>query len=123
MLTEKAFLKWLQENKDIKDLKAKVYFEEAPENVKEPFLVLYSISTSQILEIGAAVQRMQLDVFHTDRFKAMELADKLVVLLYHKSFRSEDVFISGLQAQRLAPLKVEDGTYKVPLDIRFICKE
>ena len=123
MVSEKAFLEVLQKSEEIKKLKLKVYFDEAPESAREPFLVLYSISHSQILEIGAASCRMQLDVFHRDRFKAIELADRIVSLLYHRSFRTEEMFISGLSVQRTPLIRLDDGAYKVPLDIRFISKE
>lgn len=122
MIAEKAMLVLLQDDAQIAAL-GPVFFMEAPEGQEGAFMVLHPISGTQMLEIGVAQTSMQLDVFHADRFKAVESADSIVSLLYHTSHSVDGMFITGLSVQRTAPLKVEDGTWKVPVDIRFISKE
>lgn len=123
MMAEKAMLALLQSDGLIAALGLPVHFLEAPEGQEGPFMVLQPIAGTQMLEIGVAETTMQLDVFHADRFKAVETADAVVSALYHTSHSVDGMFITGLSVQRAAPLRVEDGTWKVPVDIRFLSKE
>lgn len=123
MIGEKAFLEVLQNEKAFQSLKMKFYFEIAPETAKEPFAVLYSVTNQQSLETGSSRVSMQLDVFHKTVFSALELSDRIVSLLHHAWFRTSEGYIQGIVAQRTPPLRVEDGTCKVPVDIRFFYKE
>ena len=123
MIGEKAFLEVLQSEKAFQSLKMKFYFEMAPETAKEPFAVLFPITNQQSLESGSSRISMQLDVFHKTVFSALEMADRIVSLIHHVWFRTSEGYIQGIVAQRTPPLRVEDGTYKVPVDIRFFYKE
>lgn len=123
MMGEKALLELLQTEERIVALGMKAWFEEAPEDAAEPMMVLQSIRGDQELEIGLASFEVQVDVYSPDRFTAVEKADALVGILHHASFTVSGMFMTGFAARRTAPLKVEDGTWKVPVEIRFLVKE
>lgn len=123
MIAEKALLSFLQTDPSVILLGLEIWWEEAPEAVKEPFMVLHAISSRQTLHVGFSHTAMQLDVFHRDRFKALETADAVIEAIWHRNAAAGDIYIMGIEAQRMPPLKAEENVWKVPVEITFNAKE
>ena len=122
LLYEKSLLAWLQ------DLNAGwgtngVFFEEAEAKQEEPFLVLQPISGSGARDAGVLHPIVQLDVYHTDKYMAVELAERITSGLYLQRALYEGIRIESVVAERMRAVKVEDGTWKIPIRIRFFCQE
>lgn len=114
----------LNASSEIKELGCgRTYYMIADKSAEEPFLVLTPINNRAKHEIGVKQPTFQLDVFDKDRYRAVEKADSLCTLLFHNSFTVQKYFLTGLYAERQMALQVEDGGWKVPVDIRLICKE
>lgn len=123
MIAEKAFLTFLLSDQAVGALGLGIWWEDAPEALTEPFMVLHCITSSQVLQAGFSRTGMQLDVFHSDRFRAMEIADALIQTLWHRNAAAGDIYIMGIEAQRMPPLKAEENVWKVPVEITFNAKE
>lgn len=119
MVFEKPFLNWLRER--LGDM-FPVFYAEADQGRGEPFAVLHTILTGATREAGMMRPLMQLDLYADDRFQAVELAETVVCRIQSVSMASEGLVFSCMQAERAQPLRVEDGTWKVPIDIRFAVK-
>lgn len=119
MVFERPFLQWMQER--LQDL-LPVFFEEADQTQQEPFGVLQTILTGATREVGMMRPLLQLDLYNADRFKVIELAETVIGRIQFMDMASDGLFFSCLQAERSRPIRVEDGTWKVPIDIRFAVK-
>jgi hypothetical protein len=116
MVFEKPFLSWLRER--LGDM-FPVFYAEADQDRGEPFAVLHTILTGATREAGMMRPLMQLDLYAADRFSAVELAETAVCRIQFISMASDGLVFSCMQAERVGPIRMEDGTWKVPIDIRF----
>ncbi len=124
MTADRLMLRALQESVEIKELGiTKVFYLEADVKTREPFAVLTPITIGGKKEIGVKQSLVQLDIFHKDRYRAVEIADDIANLMFHRSFTLDSWYVTGLSAERVQAIKVEDGSWKVPVEIRFMCKE
>jgi hypothetical protein len=122
LLYEKAMLAWLQGLSTGWGTNG-VFFEEAETKQKEPFLVLQPISSSGARDAGVLHPIVQLDVYHADRYAAVELAERITSDLYLQRAFFDGIRIESVVAERMQAIKVEDGTWKIPIRIRFFCQE
>ncbi|WP_320130252.1 DUF3168 domain-containing protein [uncultured Sphaerochaeta sp.] len=100
----------------------RIFYGLAPETATNPFAVLQDISPNAQREISTAKPRMQLDVFAADQYSASDIAEEIVLALIFTSFTSGETYFQSVTAERTKALRVEDGTWKVPIDIRFSCR-
>lgn len=99
-----------------------VYFQKAPQGTAEPFAVLSTITASGAVEVDVQRPWMQLDVYAETQFAAVELAEAAVDAVQFHSGRMGRTLFEGVKAERRAMIGCEDGTWKVPIDIRFYCR-
>ena len=123
MQYENDFLTWLRRNPAVQLLFGdRIFFGLAPAATANPFMTLQDISPNSNREIATAKPRMQIDCFATDQFEAAMLAEKLVLEIQFCSFTSGDTYFQSVRAERVQGMRVEDGSWKVPVDIRFSCR-
>lgn len=123
MLHEKDFLGWLRDNQQMKSLfGTKIFWKLAPQKTTTPFAVLQDISSRGFREIDAACPRMQLDCYSGNEFMVIELAEAVETELFGKAFTYGNTLFSSVVAERAMVLKVEDGSFKVPVDIKLSCR-
>ncbi len=118
MVFEKDFLSLLQEK--LQDIP--IYYQMAPQGTKEPFGVLQTITTSGAIEVGVQKPWMQLDIYTKTQFGAVETAEKALDAIQFYCGRRGETLFESIVAERKSLIKCEDGTWKVPLDIRFYCR-
>ncbi len=125
MISEKIFLEALQNNGEVKRIieGAKIYLGEAPKGAGDNLLVLNAITQGAIMEAGTTLPLYQLDVYHKDKFRAIEIADSLNVLFFREQMTVGNYFLAFRKIERLREEKCEDGTYRVPLEIKLLIKE
>ena len=119
MLFEKDFLALVQSKLDGV---CGVFFQQAPQDAAEPFAVLSTISASGAIEVDVQRPWMQLDVYAETQFAAVGLAEAAVDAVQFHSGRTGGTLFEGVKAERRAMIGCEDGTWKVPIDIRFYCR-
>lgn len=115
---ERAILEYLQQDAGSL-LTGGVFFELAPENAAEPFGVLHSVSPGSVPEAETCRPWVQLDVFTQTQTEAVEKAEAVIEAIQFHSGRQGTFYIGSLKAGRAALIQCEDGTWKVPIDIRF----
>lgn len=118
MVFEKDFLSLLQEK--LQDLP--IYFQTAPQNAKEPFGVLQTVAAGGAMEVGVQKPWMQLDLYTKTQFSAVETAEKALDSIQFHCGRKGGTLFEGVVGERRGLMECEDGTWKVPLDIRFHCR-
>lgn len=124
MLHEKVFLKALQTDSQIKALGlTSISFFSAAKHTANPFCTLQSITNTGAREIRALRPTLQLDVFADNAYEATELAEMICGILNFQTFTFEGLYFSGVRAARSFCLEVEDGTFKVPIEITYHCQE
>lgn len=96
-----------------------VHLALAPEVAQEPFGVLSPVSSGSVPETGTCRPWMQLDVFEDTRFHAITTAENVIEAIQMHSGRQGSFYIESVKADRAALIQCEDGTWKVPIDIRF----
>lgn len=100
-----------------------IYYLEPSELDKEKFLLLYPVSTIARREAGALWMHFRLDVFHKNFFDLRKITEEIIDIINHKSFKKNGWIIELLRANENMFLKLEDDSYKIPIDIRFMCKK
>jgi len=119
LIPEKEFYAFLRENQHLKSLiGGQVYFGEAPSGIKEPYVILYGISPGKVQNI-AGFPFLQLNCFQVDQFKVIELAEAVVTELDGYVGPFGGIYTDKCKAQRLRPLRNEDGTWMCPVEIKF----
>lgn len=124
MISEKLFLKALQNSAEIKALGAgKVYYEQSARDEENNYLVLGLVVNSDNLNIKVNQSFFQLDVFNEKLFRAVEIADALVTILFQSRFVVDNHYFVINRSERQKAMKLEDGTWKVPVEIKLTVKE
>lgn len=97
----------------------------APEDTlpESEFIVLQTISAQGAREAGVLHPMVQADCYAPTIQRATVLAEKLVGALDLESFEADGMRYEGVRAERTGAIRVEDGTYKVPVQIYFSCME
>lgn len=120
MTFETAFLAFIRTRVVIQEAVGdSIFFEEAPQNLPPPYLVLHSITAGGAREVGTQKPWMQIDCFAADKFVATEMAETITASLFGVSYAMDGQHIQSITTERRRPIKVEDGTWKVPIDTRF----
>jgi hypothetical protein len=122
MLFEKDFLSWLQGLETIREATNGVWFEKADEGQEEPFVVIVEVTAGGAREAGVLHPFLHLDCYAKDRFGAVALAEKVAGAIHGAGFTEGDTVFGKVTAERSAPLEMEDGTWKVPVIVRFSCQ-
>nr|WP_321265214.1 DUF3168 domain-containing protein [uncultured Sphaerochaeta sp.] len=123
MLHEKDFLGWLRNNQQMKALfGSRIFWKLAPKKTAMPFMVLQDINARGFREIDAACPRMQLDCYSDNEFAVVELAEAVEKELFGKAFVYGTTSFSSMLAERAMVLRMEDGSFKVPVDIKLSCR-
>lgn len=101
------------------------WFGEAPEGTPadKPFIVLSAITCGGAREAGVLHPLVQADCYAPDIYAAVTLAETLAGTVDDEPFTSEGMRYEGVRAERTAPIRVEDGSWKVPVQIRFSVME
>lgn len=99
-----------------------IYFQMAPQGTKEPFGVLQTVSTSGAIEVGVQKPWMQLDIYGKTQFEAVEKAEEALEVIQFYCGRKGETLFESIIGERKSLIECEDGTWKVPLDIRFYCR-
>lgn len=102
-----------------------VWEGEAPEGTgkDERFIVLQTVSAGGAREAGVLHPLVQADCYAPDIYAAVTLAETLAEAVDNEPFTSEGMRYEGVRAERTAPIRVEDGSWKVPVQIRFSVME
>ena len=121
MVFEKGLLAHVQSLR----LTGRTGMEEAPEGTSadEPFIVLSAITCGGAREAGVLHPLVQADCYAPDIYAAVTLAETLAGTVDGEPFTSEGMRFEGVRAERTAPIRVEDGSWKVPVQIRFSVME
>lgn len=119
MIFEKPFYEWLRSQ--LSEI-VPVFYGEAGQEQSGAFAVLQTIHTGATREAGMMKPLMQLDLYHPDKFMVVETAESIIQSIHFFSLYRDGLIFSSLQAERTQQLRVEDGTWKVPIDIRFAVK-
>lgn len=119
MLFERDFLALLR---DRLDGICGVFFQKAPQGTTEPFAVLQTISASGAIEVGVQRPWMQLDIYGATDFEAVTMAEQAMDAIQFHSSRAGETLFEHIKAERSRMIECEDGTWKVPIDIRFYCR-
>lgn len=119
MLFEKDFLSLLQSR--LTGI-CSVFFQKAPQNAAEPFAVLQTITASGAIEVGVQRPWMQLDIYGVTEFETITVAEQAMDAIQFHSSRTGETLFEHIKAERSRMIKCEDGTWKVPIDIRFYCR-
>lgn len=121
MVFEKGLLAHVQSLR----LTGRTWMEEAPEGTSadEPFIVLSAITCGGAREAGVLHPLVQADCYAPDIYAAVTLAETLAEAVDNEPFTSEGMRYEGVRAERTAPIRVEDGSWKVPVQIRFSVME
>lgn len=106
-------------------LAGRTWLEEAPEGTPadKPFIVLSVITCGGAREAGVLHPLVQADCYAPDIYAAVTLAETLAEAVDNEPFTSEGMRYEGIRAERTAPIRVEDGSWKVPVQIRFSVME
>lgn len=119
MLFETDFLSLLQAR--LSDV-CPVFFQRAPQGTVEPFAVLQTIAVPGAIEVGVQRPWMQLDVYGATEFEAVTVAEQAMDAIQFHSSRTGETLFEHIKAERSRMIECEDGTWKVPIDIRFYCR-
>lgn len=119
MLFEKDFLALLQTKLDGI---CTVHFQKAPQETPEPFAVLQTITASGAVEVGVQRPWMQLDVYCRTEFEVVVASEQAIDAIQLYSGRAGKTLFEKVKAERSRMIECEDGTWKVPIDIRFYCR-
>ena len=119
MLFEKDFLALLQSR--LTGI-CSVFFQKAPQNTAEPFAVLQTVAASGAIEVGVQRPWMQLDIYGATEFEAVTVAEQAMDAIQFHSSRTGEILFEHIKAERSRMIECEDGTWKVPIDIRFYCR-
>ncbi len=97
-----------------------VYFAEAPQGTKEPYLIVYPIVPGRVGEVKAFFPRVQISCYGEDQFKALALADSVIKRLDgYVGPMNGQVHTDSCHAERAQPIRNSDGTWMVPVEMRF----
>lgn len=119
MLFERDFLMLLQTRlASVCD----VHFQKAPQGKSEPFAVLQTITVPGAIEVGVQRPWMQLDIYAATEFEAVQKAEEVMDAIQFHSGRTGGTLFERVKAERSRMIECEDGTWKVPIDIRFYCR-
>ncbi|MBQ3729711.1 MAG: hypothetical protein IJS84_00125 [Spirochaetales bacterium] len=119
MLFETDFLSLLQAR--LSDV-CPVFFQRARQGTAEPFAVLQTIAVPGAIEVGVQRPWMQLDVYGATEFEAVTVAEQVMDAIQFHSGRTGETLFEHIKAERSRMIECEDGTWKVPIDIRFYCR-
>lgn len=119
MLFETDFLSLLQTR--LSDV-CPVYFQRAPKGTAEPFAVIQTIAVPGATEVGVQRPWMQLDIYAATEFEVLTLAEEAMDRIRFHSGRTGVTLFEKVKAERSRMIECEDGTWKVPIDIRFYCR-
>lgn len=123
MVVEKAFLSFLRADAGcMSALSGGLFYGQAPEGCSEPFGVLNLVSEGGVREAGCFFPLMQLDVYHAAIHQAAESAESIVQSIENGRGVAGVAYIQGVRCRRAPAIRCEDGTWKVPIDIRFNCR-
>lgn len=99
-----------------------VYFQKAPQGKSEPFAVIQTITVHGAIEVGVQRPWMQLDIYAATEFEAVQKAEEAMDTIQFHSGRTGTTLFEKVKAERSRMIECEDGTWKVPIDIRFYCR-
>lgn len=99
-----------------------VWFQKAPQGKSEPFAVLQTITVPGAIEVGVQRPWMQLDIYGANEFSALTTAEEVMDAIQFHSGRTGGTLFEKVKAERSRMIECEDGTWKVPIDIRFYCR-
>lgn len=99
-----------------------VFFQRAPQGKAEPFAILQTITASGAIEVGVQRPWMQLDIYAATEFEAVQKAEEAMDAIQFHSGRTGTTLFEKVKAERSRMIECEDGTWKVPIDIRFYCR-
>ena len=116
---------WIIE-KDMADLLngrlgMKVFLALAPENAKEPFAVLTMIVPGAVRTLHFFRPTFQLDVFGRTPQEAIEKAEGIVLQINGEDAECGSTLFDSIRAERASLLRVEDGSWKAPIEITANC--
>lgn len=99
-----------------------VYFKRAPKGTAVPFAVIQTIAVPGAIEVGVQRPWMQLDIYAATEFEVLTLAEEAIDRILFLSVRTGVTLFEKVKAGRSRMIECEDGTWKVPIDIRFYCR-
>lgn len=99
----------------------KVYLCTAPDNSEEPFAVLTPITGGAIRALSYFHPLMQLDVFGKTAQEAIREAERIILLLNGSDAKYGSTLFDSIRAERASLIRVEDGTWKAPIEITANC--
>lgn len=98
-----------------------VFLAIAPERQREPFGVLNTIVTGRIRELSFFHPTFQLDVYERNPEKTTILAEQCIEKLHGSDAEASSTLFDSIRAERAMLIRVEDGTYKMPIEIKANC--
>lgn len=99
----------------------KIFVGIAPENAKEPFGVLQMISTGSVRSLSFFHPLLQLDVFGENPQEAISKAEAAIGMIDRTDAQYGSTLFDSIRAERASLIHVEDGTWKVPIEITANC--
>ena len=104
-----------------KTLGIPVFMGLAPENAKDPFAVLQTITTGAVRTLEFFHPLFQLDVYERTAEKATREAERVILFLNGTDAECDSTLFDSIRAERATLIRVEDGTWKVPIEITANC--
>lgn len=104
-----------------KTIGMKAFLELAPENAKEPFSVLTGITSGAVRPLSFFRPTFQLDIFEKTPEKAIIAAERIILLLNGSDAGYGSTLFDSMRLERASLIRVEDGTWKVPIEITANC--
>lgn len=98
-----------------------VFLEIAPDKQKEPFGILRTISTGSIRNLDYFHPLFQLDAYERNPEKATRLAEETIGRINGMDAHAGITLFDSIRAERAMLIRVEDGTYKMPIEITANC--
>ena len=98
-----------------------VFMALAPENAKEPFAVLTPITTGAVRSLTFFHPMFQLDAYGKTAQEAITEAERIILRINGKDVESGSTLFDSMRLERASLIRVEDGTWKVPIEITANC--
>lgn len=125
MLFEKDYYEMVLNNSSFQAIFSnRIYFLELEEtdNTTFPYLVIQPILTGSTREVEFFKPLFQLDVYHNNKYKALEIANSVIDILKSVNGFYGTISISNCISERRKPLRLGKDLWKVPIDTTFNCK-
>lgn len=123
MLIEKDVFEMLFNNPDLKNIFSdKIYYLEADKESDSPYLVVQPILLGSTREVNFFKPLFQLDIYHSDKFKASEISGAVIDILKNVNGIYGNTHLSKFLLEKRQTLRLEKDLWKIPVDTTFNCK-